>query len=71
MQDPKVIKDVLQALWDNTPELNKAHFSLRGFKHKSAASNLPLVPYHPAAIAFYKEKGIWTDEVAKANSMVK
>lgn len=70
-QDPKVIKDVLQALWDNTPELNKAHFSLRGFKHKSAASNLPLVPYHPAAIAFYKEKGIWTDAVAKANSMVK
>jgi TRAP-type uncharacterized transport system substrate-binding protein len=66
-----VIKEVLQALWDNTKELNKAHFSLRGFKHKSGASNLPLVPYHPAAIAFYKEKGLWTAKVDKANSMVK
>ena len=70
-QDPTVIKEVLQALWDNTKELNKAHFSLRGFKHKSGASNLPLVPYHPAAIAFYKEKGLWTAKVDKANSMVK
>ena len=70
-QDPQVIKDVLNAIWNNIGELNKAHFSLRGFKHKSAASDLPLIPYHPAAIAFYKEKGLWTDKVDKANAMVK
>ena len=70
-QDPKIINDILKALWDNTEEIRKAHFSLKGFTQKSAASDLPMIPYHPAAIAFYKEKGIWTDAIDKANNEVK
>ncbi len=70
-QDPKVIADMLNALWDNTPELQKAHISLRGFTHQSAATDLPMIPYHPAAIAFYKAKGVWSDAVDKANAMLK
>ncbi len=70
-QDPKVIADVLKALWDNNKELQAAHFSLKGFAHEDAACNLPMIPHHPAAIAFYKEKGIWTEEIAKADAAVK
>lgn len=70
-EDPKIVKAILEALWDHTKDLNKAHFSLRGFSHKAAATDLPMIPYHPAAIAFYKEKGLWTDEIAKANDAVK
>ena len=69
--DPAIIKDVLTALWDNTKELQKAHFSLRGFAQKSAATKLPMLPYHPAAIAFYKSKGVWSSEIAAANAKIK
>lgn len=69
-EDPAIIKEVLEALWNNTKELRKAHFSLRGFTNKSAATDLPVLPYHPAAIAFYREKGVWTKEIDEANAKV-
>lgn len=66
--DPAMIKDVLDALWNNTDELRKAHFSLRGWVNKTAASDLPMLPYHPAAIAYYKAKGIWSAATDAANA---
>ena len=66
--DPAMIKDVLNALWNNTDELRKAHFSLRGWVQKTAASTLPQLPYHPAAIEFYKAKGLWTAAIDAANA---
>ncbi len=68
--DPAKIKEIMKALWEGTEELRKAHFSLRGFTHKSAATDLPMVPYHRTAIAFYKAKGLWTDKIAAANAKV-
>lgn len=70
-QDPEVIRSVLQALWDHTDELQKAHFSLKGFTQKDAACDLPMIPHHPAAIAFYKEKGVWSEENARAEARLK
>lgn len=68
--DPAILKDVLNALWENAKELQKAHFSLSGFKNETAATDLPMVPYHPTAIEVYKSKGIWTGEIAAANAAV-
>jgi uncharacterized protein len=69
--DPKVLNDVLEAMWENEKEVQKSHFSLRGFSNKTAASDLPVMPYHPVAIAFYKKKGIWTDEIAAKHDAIK
>jgi len=69
--DPAVLKAVLNALWENEKELQKAHFSLKGFKNKTAASDLPMLPYHPVAIEFYKSKGIWNGKIAAANAALK
>jgi len=69
--DPAIVKEVLTALWDREKDLEKAHFSLKGFTNKSAVTDLPVMPYLPAAIDFYKAKGIWTDKVAAANAAVK
>ena len=66
--DPKIVTEIMDALWKGTEELRKAHFSLRGFAHKSAATDLPMIPYHPTAIEFLKSKGAWTDKAAAANA---
>lgn len=69
--EPAVLKAALSALWENEKELQKAHFSLRGFKNKTATTDLPMLPYHPVAIEFYKSKGIWSSKVAAANAAIK
>jgi TRAP transporter TAXI family solute receptor len=69
--DKKILNDVLEAMWDNEKEIQKSHFSLRGFSNKNAATDLPVMPYHPAAIAFYKKKDVWTKEIAAKHGMIK
>lgn len=61
------VKRIMETLWERTPDLRKAHRGLDGFTHDAAASTIPMIPYHPAAIAFYKDKGVWTDEHQKAH----
>ena len=63
-----VVKKVLQALWDNEEELRKAHPVMVGFVNKAAVTPRPVIPYHSAAVAFYKEKGVWSKEANTAQS---
>ena len=65
------VKKVLEAMWNKTDELVKIHRGLRGFTREAAVTDIPMAPYHPAAVAFYKEKGIWSKEAEAANKMVK
>ena len=64
------VKRVLETLWEKTPDLQKAHRSLQGFTHKVAATDLPMLPYHPAAIDFYKAKKLWGDKQQMAHDDV-
>lgn len=64
----EVVRQVLEALWDHDAELTRIHANLRGFTNRAAVSVIPTIPYHPAAIAFYKSKGVWTPEAEAANS---
>jgi len=68
---PVVIEKVLNGLWDKTGALVKIHPSLRAFTHKSAVTDIPLTPYHPAAVVFYKKKGVWNDAAEAANNKIK
>lgn len=56
------VRAAADALWENDEELRKSHPALRGFLDKAAVSLRVELPYHPAAVAFYKEKGVWSDE---------
>jgi hypothetical protein len=55
-----VVAAAVKAMWESDPEMVKAHISMGGFTNAAAVTDRPVIPYHPAAIAFYKEKGVWT-----------
>lgn len=53
---------LLNALWDAFPQLREDYPPIRGGSRDDFAKPTNTVPFHPAAVAFFKEKGIWTDE---------
>lgn len=65
--DAATVRSVLEALWDNTDKLVKVHRGLKGFTKERSVTDIPMVPYHPAAVAFYKEKGVWNAAAQAAN----
>ena len=56
---------VVKALWENHKELAPIHVLLKNWTPERFVSKEALIPYHPGAVKFYKEKGAWTDEMAK------
>lgn len=61
--DEDVILQFMGALWDNYDELAGIHRSLTTWTNDRYASVDAIIPYHPVAIEFYKEKGVWSDEL--------
>lgn len=55
--------EILKVIWDNNQELGPAHPSLREWTRDRMASDKPFIPYHPGAVKFFKEKGIWSKEM--------
>jgi len=56
---------VVKALWENYKELAEIHVLLKDWTQERFVSREALIPYHPGAVRFYKEKRVWTDEMAK------
>ena len=57
-----------KALYENWQQLQKDYPPLRGVASGDIAAANTTVPYHPGAIRFFKEAGLWTDahEAAQA-----
>jgi hypothetical protein len=56
---------VTKALWENYKEFGGVHKLLTGWTPDNFVSKEALIPYHPGAIKFYKEKGAWSPEMDK------
>jgi TRAP transporter TAXI family solute receptor len=61
----ETITKLLNGLWEGTKELLPVHPSLHGFTQEASVTDAPVIPYHPAAVAFYKEKKMWSDDDQK------
>ena len=55
----EVVQASLKAIWDNIDKLPPLHAQFQEWTRERAASADVTLPYHPAAVQFYKEKNLW------------
>lgn len=63
---PGVVETILRTLYDHYDEYKGAHSVLPEWSLKNAI-RIHVIPFHPGAIAYFKEKGIWTAAAEKRN----
>jgi len=61
-----VVVTALKAVWDNVDKLPPLHAQFQDWTRERAASADVTVPYHPAAVQFYKEKNLWNAKMDDA-----
>jgi len=60
MQSEESVYATVKAVWENLPELVKANPTFQTWRQNRMAEADVTLPYHPGAVKFYKEKGVWT-----------
>lgn len=59
----RVIHTVVKNIWDNADKLPALHPSFKDWTRQRAADGEVTIPYHPGAIQFYKESGVWSPAI--------
>jgi TRAP-type uncharacterized transport system substrate-binding protein len=62
----QVVNTVLKAIWDNDEKLKPIHPAFKEWTRERAVDPDVTIPYHPGAIKFYQEKGVWKKEMDQA-----
>ncbi|MBI2090048.1 MAG: TAXI family TRAP transporter solute-binding subunit [Deltaproteobacteria bacterium] len=62
----RVVSSALKAIWDNVEKLPPIHPTFREWTRERAVDPDVTMPYHPAAIQFYKERGLWSAKMDEA-----
>ena len=61
-----VVTHSLKAIWDNIDKLPPLNPQFNEWTRERAASADVTIPYHPAAVQFYKEKNLWNAKMDEA-----
>ncbi len=62
----EVVQAALKAIWDNVDQLPPLNPQFKDWTRERAASADVTIPYHPAAMQFYKEKNLWNAKMDEA-----
>lgn len=64
--DDEIVAKFIDAIWNNYKELPAIHRSLSAWTPDGFANvQQMVVPFHPAAVKYYKQKGVWTAALEK------
>lgn len=58
-----LVRAILEVMWNNQEKIRKIHPNARLFDRTRMATPAASIPFHEAAVQFYKDKGVWTDEL--------
>jgi TRAP transporter TAXI family solute receptor len=59
----RVVETVLKNIWNNVDKLLPLHPNFRDWTRQRAVDADVTIPFHPAAIQFYKARGVWSTHV--------
>jgi len=59
----RVVTAILKAIWDNEAKLKPIHPTFREWTRERAVDPDVTIPYHPAAVQFYKENKVWSAQM--------
>jgi len=62
----RVVSTILKGIWDNIEKLPPLHPVFKEWTRERAVDPDVTVPYHPAAIGFYKENKLWSAKMDEA-----
>jgi TRAP transporter TAXI family solute receptor len=62
----RVVAAILKAIWDNEEKLKPIHPGFREWTRDRAVDPDATIPYHPAAVQFYKEQKNWPAKMEEA-----
>lgn len=63
----RVVEIALKNIWDNTDKLPPLHPGFKDWTRQRAVDAEVTIPFHPAAIQFFKARGQWSAEVDEAH----
>ena len=66
-QDEELIYQITKTIWENRAAITEQHRAGRAINEKNAA-RFTGTPFHPGAIRFYREIGIWPEDAADSTS---
>ena len=66
----RLVNTVVKNIWDNVDKLPPLHPGFKEWTRQRAVSPDVTIPYHPAAIQFYKERGVWPANMDDAQRKV-